>query len=48
MCSFIPQSVMKEMSFYSKILETYHNVDDSGITLVPLEKFEEIKHQCVT
>lgn len=30
------------------ILETYHNMDDSGNIVVPLEKFDEIRKRYVT
>lgn len=39
---------MKDMSRQVNILDTYHNVDDTGNAVVPLEKFNEIKRRCVT
>ncbi|KAM6915050.1 nesprin-2-like [Xenentodon cancila] len=39
------KSLIKEMSHYTAVLETHHNMDNSGNPVVPLEKFEEIKHR---
>lgn len=36
------------MGHYVNILETYHNMDDSGNIVVPLEKFDEIRKRYVT
>nr|XP_024660949.1 nesprin-1 isoform X8 [Maylandia zebra] len=37
------KNINKEMGHYVNILETYHNMDDSGNIVVPLEKFDEIR-----
>ncbi|XP_076613023.1 nesprin-2a [Chaetodon auriga] len=39
------KTLIKEMSHYVNILETYHNMDNSGNIVVPLEKFDEIKRR---
>lgn len=39
---------MKDMSRQVNILDTYHNMDDTGNAVVPLEMFNEIKRRCVT
>ncbi|KAF1376843.1 hypothetical protein PFLUV_G00215650 [Perca fluviatilis] len=39
------KTLFKEMSHHVNILDTYHNVDDSGNVVVPLEKFDEIKRR---
>lgn len=38
---------MKEMSYFVNIIATFHNTDDLGNTVVPIEKFNEIKRRCV-
>lgn len=45
---FFVQTLIKEMSHHVNILDTYHNMDDSGNVVVPLEKFDEIKRRYVT
>lgn len=42
------QTLAKEMSHHVTLLETFHNVDDVGNILVPLQKFDEIKRRYVT
>ncbi|XP_054871829.1 nesprin-2 isoform X5 [Amphiprion ocellaris] len=37
------KTLNKDMSHYINILDTYHNMDDSGDAIVPPEKFDEIK-----
>ncbi|KAM3603169.1 uncharacterized protein V6R79_017666 [Siganus canaliculatus] len=37
------KTLIKEMSYYINILDTYHNMDGSGNVIVPLQKFDEIK-----
>nr|XP_040016362.1 nesprin-2 isoform X2 [Gasterosteus aculeatus aculeatus] len=37
------QTLMKEMSYFVNIIATFHNTDDLGNTVVPIEKFNEIK-----
>ncbi|XP_063350729.1 nesprin-2 [Pelmatolapia mariae] len=37
------KNINKEMGHYVNILETYHNMDESGNIVVPLEKFDEIR-----
>ncbi|XP_035851599.1 nesprin-2 [Sander lucioperca] len=39
------KTLFKEMSHHVNILDTYHNMDDSGNVVVPLEKFDEIKRR---
>ncbi|KAK5852699.1 hypothetical protein PBY51_006549 [Eleginops maclovinus] len=39
------KTLMKDMSYYLNIMETYRNMDDSGNLLVPLERFDEIKRR---
>jgi len=46
-CCFL-QTLIKEMSHFVNILDTFHNMDDLGNVLVPLVKFDEIKRRCVT
>lgn len=36
------------MGHYVNILEAYHNIDESGNIVVPLEKFDEIRKRYVT
>ncbi|XP_042359998.1 LOW QUALITY PROTEIN: nesprin-1-like [Plectropomus leopardus] len=39
------KTLMTEMSYNIKILDTYLNTDNSGNIIVPLEKFDEIKRR---
>ncbi|XP_044023969.1 nesprin-2 isoform X2 [Siniperca chuatsi] len=39
------KTLIKEMSHHVNILDTYHNMDESGNVVVPLEKFDEIKRR---
>ncbi|XP_034756192.1 nesprin-2-like [Etheostoma cragini] len=39
------KTLFKEMSHHVNILDTFHNMDDSGNVIVPLEKFDEIKRR---
>ncbi|XP_059211817.1 nesprin-1 [Centropristis striata] len=39
------KTLIKEMSHHVNIIDSYHNMDDSGNEVVPLEKFEEIKRR---
>lgn len=36
------------MSHYINIVDTFPNMDDMGNTVVPLEKFNELKRRYVT
>ncbi|XP_033991567.1 nesprin-2 isoform X3 [Trematomus bernacchii] len=39
------KTLIKEMSYYVNIMDTYRNMDDSGNIVVPLENFDEIKRR---
>ncbi|XP_054474146.1 nesprin-2-like [Anoplopoma fimbria] len=39
------KTLIKEMNHFVNILDTFHNMDDLGNVVVPLEKFEEIKRR---
>ncbi|XP_068564553.1 nesprin-2a [Cebidichthys violaceus] len=39
------KTFIKEMSHFVNILDTFHNMDDFGNVVVPLEKFDEIKRR---
>ncbi|XP_068433248.1 nesprin-2a [Clinocottus analis] len=41
------KTLMKEISHFVNIIDTFHNIDDLGNILVPLEKFDDIK-RCLT
>lgn len=49
MCLFggFLQTLIKEISHHCSILDTFHNMDDSGNIIVPLEKFDELKRRYV-
>ncbi|XP_035534355.1 nesprin-2 isoform X4 [Morone saxatilis] len=36
------KTLIKEMNHHVNVLDTYHNTDDSGNVVVPIEKFDEI------
>ncbi|KAM7367651.1 hypothetical protein PAMP_013936 [Pampus punctatissimus] len=39
------KTLIKDMSHHMNILDTFHNMDDSGNIIVPVEKFDEIKRR---
>ncbi|XP_070706002.1 nesprin-2a [Pempheris klunzingeri] len=39
------KTLIKEMNHPINVLDTYHNMDDSGNVVVPLQKFDEIKRR---